>query len=919
MTQEHFTKQNKARVQEPKKLDLHFKPHTVVITCAPSGSGKSHLMGLIKTKLDLFNSDEKNALKLKYSIISSDENRYKLLQEDESSLNKFDFQMSAVSKQAFQMLEAELLSKISYPVNQHLVFLDSTGLTKEWREKIVKMCKEHNYNVDLLLFNYNDRKDFHKFSSDKFITEKGVKRLYEDVLPFLEKHLYNQVHKVERHYGSEDINVKTLMDYDSYQELSKIHNKKVELEATQDVYIVGDVHGCLHTAIKMLEGIFMTSISLDDLKINPSEEAKDRRVIFGGDLIDKGPFSKEVLKLCLNNKEYVSWVLGNHENFVFRCHADPEGAVKGVPQHIIKDYFTTVPQYKDDEEFKSLLEAFVEESFPFIQTKKLIITHAPCQTKFLGKIDKVSKKEQRNISLFGASSKEEVEKLLGFLVTEAERNHPFHFFGHVATEKVFRIKNKISMDSSAVCGFGLTYFKLYGGPSGKPERYNIPTEAKDLESIVGEKEVGLHTLFDEEKVNFDSLDGKVKARIDWACTNKVNYISGTMSPASQEIAEDNSVVSIESLISGLDYYKNKGVESVILQPKYMGSRCNIYLNSKVSDCYMVSRNGYKINKLHKEKGSITNFRAFFKKIKNSSKIKDLYKKYPDLETIVLDGELLPWFALGKGLVTDTYNPLSNSISAELKALQAENFSEALLAKLAELNTSMSNPEAHKELAKTNHRLSKTFETLNKLQDEGALITSEEVLSNLKESIKKFEYQVELFGSSGNLDFKPFSILKLVMKDGSEILPNYVESFKDISEEPVIEVELNLRGAYTYAQQFFDSCVKQELEGIVIKPILKDIKQIQSKQIAPYLKVRNSEYLRLIYGYDYLDNTKKYEKLSRKKDNRNKIKVSINEFNIGSKMLQTPYKEISKGNQKYKDLLATMIAEEAKELSLDPRL
>lgn len=917
MTQERFSKQSKPTLQNSKKLDLYLKPHTVVITCAPSGSGKSHLMGLIKTQLDCFNAIETNTLKLKYSIVSSDANRYDLLQETPDTLHKFDFQMSAVSRQAFNLLEAELINKISYPVNQHLVFLDSTGLTKEWRERIIKICKDHNYNVDLLLFNYHDRKDFHKFSHDKFVTEKGVKRLYEDVLPVLEKHLYNRVVKVERHFDLEDLNVNTLMDHDSYKELSKIHNKKVELEAAKDLYIVGDVHGCFYTMLKMLEGVFMTTISLDDLKIHPAQEALERRVIFGGDLIDKGLFSKEVLKLCLNNMQYVSWVLGNHENFVYRCHADPEGIVKGVPPHVVNDYFTSVSQYKGDPEFAALLETFVNESFPFIQTKKLIVTHAPCHTKFLGKIDKISKREQRNISLFAATTKEEVEKLLGFLVTEAERNHPFHFFGHVATEKVFRVKNKISMDSAAVCGFGLTYFRFYTGVSGKPERSNVPTEAKDLEAITFNKEPGLYTLFDEDKVDFESLEGKAKARIDWLCKNKVNYISGTMSPASQEISEDNSVVSIESLKSGLDYYKGKGVTSVLLQPKYMGSRCNIYLTTKTSDCYMVSRNGYVIKKLHKAKGAIDNFRSFFKKVKNFPKVKALYEKYPNLETIVLDGELLPWYALGKGLVTDSYNPLSSSIAAELKALQSENFTEALTVKLKELEASLANPDQHKELSKTNYRLSKTFDALLRLREEGALIDSSTKLQQLKDSVKKFEYQVELFGSPGNLDFKPFSILKLVMKDGSEVLPDYVQSFKEISDEEIVEV--NLVTDYDKAFAFNAKCTKQELEGVVIKPILSDIRQISTKQIAPYLKVRNREYLRLIYGYDYLDNSKKYEKLSRKKDNRNKIKVSINEFNIGLRMLQTPYKDIAKENQKYKDLLATMIAEEAKESSLDPRL
>lgn len=917
MAQQRFEKQRQPKPLE--KLNLNLKPHTVILTCGPSGVGKSYLLEAIAKRLEEFNSQEGNTLKLHYSILASDQFRYQLLHESPETLSKFDSRMLQVSKQAFSLLEAELINRISYPVNQHLIFVDTTGLTKSWREKIVEICKDRQYNVDLLLFNYDDRKDFHRFSHDKVLTEKGVKRFYEDVLPTLEKHSYNSVIKISRHYGFEDINSDTLVQREAYADLARVEEKKVELESVDDVFVIGDVHGCFFTFKKALEDIFGTSIEDENSKIVPSPEASSRKVILCGDLIDKGTRSKEVLKLCLNNQDLISWVVGNHENFVTRCHADPEGHVKGVPQFVIDDYFTSIGQYKNDEEFAPLLKDFVDKGYPFLRTNKCIVTHAPCKEKFLGKVDKISKREQRNISLLHTDTKESVEKLLEFLVKEAEGNYPFHLFGHVATEKTFRVKNKLSLDSAAVCGHGLSVLKVTNRFAKNPYKLYFPTEEQDLVDNIFNKHPEYHTLFDEERVDFNSLEGKVKARIDWACKNKVNYISGTMSPSSQEIAEDDSVVDIESLKAGLDYYKGKGVEVVTLQPKYMGSRCNVYLAPKISDCYMTSRNGYLIRKLHKEKGAIENFRAFFKKVKDSPKIQELYKKYPDLDYVILDGELLPWYALGKGLVEETYKPLAASIDVELRALQEEGFVEALQGKLKELEAAKQDLEAFKLLPETNHRLSKTFETLQKLQDSDTLISSKEQLRVLKESIKKFEYQVDLFGKAGNLDFKPFAILKLVFKDGTEILPDYVESFKDVSSDLLTSVRLGSEQDLQIAESFFRNCVKQELEGVVIKPLLSNMKLISSKQIAPYLKVRNKDYLRLVYGYDYLDNKKKYEKLARKKDNRNKIKVSISEFNIGLRLLQTPYKDITSSNQKYKEILATMIIEEEKEKGLDPRL
>ncbi len=49
------------------------------------------------------------------------------------------------------------------------------------------------------------------------------------------------------------------------------------------------------------------------------------------------------------------------------------------------------------------------------------------------------------------------------------------------------------------------------------------------------------------------------------------FISGTMPPAPSTATE------LEPLESALEYFRKRGVEKVVLQPKYMGSRCQLYL------------------------------------------------------------------------------------------------------------------------------------------------------------------------------------------------------------------------------------------------------------------------------------------------------------------------------------------------------
>lgn len=61
--------------------------------------------------------------------------------------------------------------------------------------------------------------------------------------------------------------------------------------------IISDVHGCYKTLLALLDKV-----------------PKNEKIIFTGDLIDRGPQSKEVIQLVRDNNFLV--VLGNHEDFM---------------------------------------------------------------------------------------------------------------------------------------------------------------------------------------------------------------------------------------------------------------------------------------------------------------------------------------------------------------------------------------------------------------------------------------------------------------------------------------------------------------------------------------------------------------------------------------------------------------------------
>lgn len=70
--------------------------------------------------------------------------------------------------------------------------------------------------------------------------------------------------------------------------------------------IISDIHGCYETLLALIA------------KIPP-----DHQIVFAGDLIDRGPRSKEVVEYAMNNK--IPTVMGNHEHMMLFHYGRAKG------------------------------------------------------------------------------------------------------------------------------------------------------------------------------------------------------------------------------------------------------------------------------------------------------------------------------------------------------------------------------------------------------------------------------------------------------------------------------------------------------------------------------------------------------------------------------------------------------------------
>ena len=131
--------------------------------------------------------------------------------------------------------------------------------------------------------------------------------------------------------------------------------------------VIGDLHGCYDEALDLLARVGAT----------PSD-----RVIFTGDLVDRGPQRRECVELAMKHES----ILGNHEEKHLQQRRREDGALSPDhletrhalrPEHL--DYFATLPPYILLPEYgAAVVHAGVLPGKPVHQQEPYHLLHAQC-------------------------------------------------------------------------------------------------------------------------------------------------------------------------------------------------------------------------------------------------------------------------------------------------------------------------------------------------------------------------------------------------------------------------------------------------------------------------------------------------------------------------------------------------------------
>ena len=391
---------------------------------------------------------------------------------------------------------------------------------------------------------------------------------------------------------------------------------------------------------------------------------------------------------------------------------------------------------------------------------------------------------------------------------------------------------------------------------------------------------------------------RLKNRIDWFCANRINAFSPTISPAPKSLERNE----IESIHEAIKYFCEHGASEIVVQKKYMGSYCDIYLQRNIEETYFVSRNGYLITHVDLEKAK--------------EACREIHDRFDwnasSLQTVIIQSEMMPWSALGKGLIDNEFIGYLNVHQNHCKHLEES----GLYAKIAAAKQS----ESYRQFmdfksARSEKELKERFPAHIVRQYNSLSAFRMNEMSDYRKYIDIYAAQIEHFGKTGDIYFKPFNILKKVYGDGTEHLPNDNLSCREINDDEALHLpvgnEEETRRSIDVAYEWFAQLEAEKEEGIVIKP-----RRAFAKNLPPAFKVRNNQYLVMIYGVDFETN---FAKNFEKRKIARKLECSINDWMLNWEMLNIKYANIEKENYYLKNLVFDRIMGEQAAANLDFRL
>ncbi|MDJ0365925.1 polynucleotide kinase-phosphatase [Hymenobacter sp. H14-R3] len=664
--------------------------------------------------------------------------------------------------------------------------------------------------------------------------------------------------------------------------------------------IIGDVHGCYTELCELLAKLGYRVVEEEvrdarDLGVRvvraPSAEggpSLTRKVIFLGDLVDRGPASPQVLRLVMSmvRDGLALCVPGNHDIKLLR-HLNGKNV---TTTHGLAETLTQLEA--ETPAFKEQVRLFLDKlvSHYVLDGGRLVVAHAGLTEAMQGR----GSGAVRSFALFGETTGETDEFGLPVRYHWASeyRGRAMVVYGHTPVPDPEWLNNTIDIDTGCVFGGRLTALRyperalvtvpahqVYAEPS-RPLHYNPHQLSQpgqpaadepaataqqqhddllDIRDVTGKQLINTR-LLNTVTIREENAVAALEVMSRFALNPKwLLYLPPTMSPTETSELPDL----LEHPAEAFAYYQRQGVARVVCEEKHMGSRVVVVLGRDeaaiqrrlgvvgegIGKCYTrTGRNFFNDSELEN---------AFLARLRDALSTAGFWEKF-DTDWVCLDAELLPWSAKAQELVKNQYAAVAAAASAALPQVEA-----ALVAAAAR-----GLDGAAALLARTSAR--------------------REAATDYADAYRRYCWPVQ---SLDDLKLAPFHLLAT---EGKTYFDRdhawHMETLRALSladpgllrATPYRVVDLTNPAEVEAATDWWATLTAGGGEGMVVKPY-DFIPTTGRTLVQPALKCRGREYLRIIYGPDYLLDGN-LERL-RQRNVKAKRNLALREFALGVEGLE----------------------------------
>ena len=637
--------------------------------------------------------------------------------------------------------------------------------------------------------------------------------------------------------------------------------------------LIGDVHGCFDELLELLAALGYETGRSAGAWHHPA----GRKLVFVGDLVDRGPKVPEVVRLVRDSVEFGSalCVPGNHDiKFMRKIWGKDVQITHGLAESLAQ--FAAYEQHYRG--FTRIAAEFIDSlvSHYVLDDGKLVVAHAGLQEAMHGR----GSGAVREFALFGETTGETDEFGLPIRYNWAAeyRGAATVVYGHTPVPEPEWLNRTINIDTGCVFGGKLTALRypereLVSVPArqtyAEPRKPFLAPAAQapalsaqqqhddllDLADVTGKRLIGtrLHgnvTIREENATAALEVMSRFAANPKWLI-----YLPPTMSPC----GTSQQPRLLEHPAEAFAYFRHAGVPRVVCEEKHMGSRAVVIVcrdEAAAQKRFGVTGEGFGVCYTRTGRRFFDDTKtetAFLERVREAVTRAGFWEEFRT-DWVCLDCELMPWSAKAQALLKEQYAPVGAAAAAMLgDALAALKQAAARGLDVTDLRT---HTDARQAMAGDYVAAYRRYcWPVNSVDDLKVapfhLLATEGAVHGDKSNEWHMQTLARLAG--GIVIATPFQVIDVTIPESEAAATRWWE-------------ELTARGG----------------EGMVVKP-LDFIARNKRGLLQPAVKCRGREYLRIIYGPEYTA-PENLERL-RSRGLNAKRSLALREFALGLEALE----------------------------------